>query len=159
MLKILLLISFFVTTGCVQNTMYLDKSSELQVESEVKQVFEELAVAARSLNIDDYLGFFDKKKFTSLNDNGSVFHSFSDFENLYRQQIPALEKYNSLEFTNVKITVLNNSTAILVNEYRAEVVLKSGDTVSAGGAGTQVWSKGSGVWLLVSVSGSMKANG
>jgi len=159
MLKILLLISLFATTGCVQNTMYLDKNSELQVESEVKQVFEGLVVAARSLNIENYLSFFDKKKFTSLNDDGSVFHSFSEFEDVYRQQIPALEKYNSLEFTNVKITVLNNSTAILVNEYRAEVVLKSGDTVSAGGAGTQVWSKASGAWLLVSVSGSMKANG
>jgi len=139
--------------------MNLDKKSELRIESEVNRAFEELAVAAQSLNIDEYLGFFDREKFTSLNDNGSVFHSFSDFESLYRQQIPALKKYNSLEFKNVKITVLNNSTAILVNEYTAEVVLQSGDAVSAGGAGAQVWSKASGAWLLVNVSGSMKSNG
>jgi len=158
MLKTLLLIFIFVTAGCVQNNMDLDRNSELRIESEVKQAFKALAVSARSLNIDNYLGFFDREKFTSLNDNGSVFHSFSEFEKSYRQQIPFLKKYNSLEFTNVKITVLNNSTAILVNEYAAEVVLQSGDTVSAGGAGSQVWSKASGSWLLVNVSGSAKAN-
>ena len=159
MLKILLFISLFLATGCVQNNMDLNKNSEIQIESEVYQAFQELVVAARSLNVDTYLAFFDKKKFTSLNANGSVFHNLSDFENFYRQQIPALEKYNSLEFINVKITVLNRSTAILVNEYIAEVVLKSGDIVSAGGAGTQVWSKASGSWKLVNVSGSVKANG
>jgi len=159
MLKTLLFISLFTITGCAHKNMGLERDTERQVESEVSQAFKDLAVAAKSLNVDDYLAFFDKKQFTSLNDDGSVFHSFRDFEDLYRQQIPALEKYKSLNFANVKITVLNHSTAILVNEFTAEVVLKSGDTVSAGGAGTQVWSKTSGAWLLANVSASMKTDG
>ncbi|WP_164078396.1 nuclear transport factor 2 family protein [Alteromonas facilis] len=139
--------------------MSLDKYLDVQIEAEVYQAFEGVAVAASSLNINAYMAFFDKKKFTALNFDGCVFHELSDFESYYRQQIHALEKYNSLEFTKVKITVLNRCTAILVNEYIAEVVLKSGDSLLAGGAGTQVWSKASGGWKLVNVSASVKTNG
>ena len=151
-----LVVLLFLTTGCVQKDMNLANQTEIEIESEVNQAFKGLIEAAKSLNVDLYLSFLDKQKFTSLNEDGSVFHNFSDFENMFRQQIPFLEKYESLLFENVKITVINRSTAVLVNEYIAEVVLKSGDTVSASGAGTQVWSKESGSWKLVNISGSMK---
>jgi len=148
-----LLITLVVIVACAQ-----DNNDTEQIESEVNQVFAELVIAARSLDVESYLFFFDQQKFTSLNEDGSVFHSLSEFEDSFREQIPLLDQYKSLEFSNVKITVINSTTAILVNEYVAEVILKSGESVVAAGAGTQVWSKSSGVWKLVNVSSSSKAN-
>lgn len=148
----------FLTIGCVQKSINLTNKAELKIESEVNYAFSGLIEAVQSLNVDRYLEFLDKQKFTSLNEDGSVFYNFSDFENTFRQQMSSLEKYESLEFTNIKITVINSSTAVLVNEYIATVVLKSGDMVSASGAGTQVWSKSNDVWKLVSVSGSVASH-
>ena len=107
-----------------------------------------------SLDIVAYLGYFDKKKFTALNANGTVTHSFSTFENDIRQQFPTIKRYLSLEFSNVKITIIDQKTAILVNEYKADLVLQSGQEVSAYGAGTQVWALSDQDWKLVSISSS-----
>ena len=151
-----LVILLLVSTGCTHNKVELSANYDEAIKSEVNQSFLGLVEAAKSLNVERYLQFFDKDNFTSLNENGSVFHSLTDFENPYREQISYLEKYKSLEFFNVKITVINKSTAILVNEFHAVVLLKSGETVSASGAGTQVWSKMSDKWKLVNVSSSSK---
>jgi len=149
-----LLVLLSLTLGCVQQNE--EQTNMKEIESEVNQAFDGLVDAVRTMNVERYLGYFDRQEFTSLNDDGSVFHNFKQFESMYRQQAPYVEKYVSLEFDNVKITVINNSTAVLVNEYFAEVTLKSGDAVSASGAGTQVWSKGTGEWKLVNVSSSIK---
>ena len=130
--------------------------SEDKIKDSVNQAFGGLIEAAKSLDVGRYVEFFDKERFTALNDDGTVTHSFDEFENTYRQQISALVNYESLEFSNVKISVINSQTAILVNEFTASVLLKSGDVVTAKGAGTQVWAETDGAWKLVSVSGSSK---
>ncbi|WP_444996322.1 YybH family protein [Aliikangiella sp. IMCC44359] len=131
------------------------KESE-SIKSEVMLSFKQLSDSVKAVNIDKYLSFFDQKKFTSLNENGTVYHSYTDFEKLIRQQLPMVKTYKHLVFKNVKVTVINPDTAILVNEYDSGVVLKSGEEFSVSGAGTQVWSKSKGGWLLVNVSSSMK---
>ena len=65
-----------------------------------------------------------------------------------------IEKITSLEFKNVKVTVINPTTAILVNEYTQTILLKSGDTINQSDGGTQIWSKYNSEWKLVSVSAS-----
>ena len=85
-------------------------------------------------------------------------HSFQIFKEAYLPKLQFTESYQNLEFTNVKIDVINASTAVLVNEYNATVTLTTGDTVNAAGAGAQVWSKRTGAWKLVSVSSSVKSN-
>ena len=145
-----------VSSSCAHNKVESSENFDDEIKSEVNQSFIGLVEAAKSLNVERYFQFFDKDIFTSLNENGSVFHSLTDFEKLYREQIPYIEKYKSLEFFNVKIAVINRTTAILVNEFHAVVLLKSGETVSASGAGTQVWSKVSDRWKLVNVSSSSK---
>jgi aspartokinase len=52
------------------------------------------------------------------------------------------------------VTVINPSTAILVNEYKQTILLKNTDTVQQSGGGTQVWSKSENKWKLVSISAS-----
>ena len=131
--------------------------SEDEIKNSVNLAFKGLAEAAKSSDVARYFEFFDKEKFTALNEDGTVTHSFGEFEKSYREQISSVENYQSLEFRNVKITVVNTDTAILVNEFRAEVVLKSGDVVTAEGAGTQVWAESDGNWKLVSVSSSSKS--
>jgi len=149
-----LVILLLVFNGCAHNKVKQIENIDAKIKSEVTQSFNGLVEAAKSLNVERYLQFFDKDKFTSLNENGSVYHSLHDFEKQYREQIPYIEKYKSLKFYNMKIKVINSSTAILVNEFNAVVLLKSGETVSASGAGTQVWSKISDRWKLVNVSSS-----
>jgi ketosteroid isomerase-like protein len=134
--------------------MKLSNKEESNIIESVDQAFKGLAEAAKSLDVGQYSEFFDKAKFTALNADGTVTHSFEEFENTYREQISFLERYQSLEFSNVKISIINLQTAILVNEFSAEVKLKSGEIISAKGAGTQVWSETDGEWKLVSVSSS-----
>ncbi len=127
-----------------------------QINGAVNQSFSRLAAAAQALDADAYFEHFDKQRFTALNADGTVAHSFEVFEKATRQQFAALESYRLLEFSKVKISVINRSAVILVNEYQADVVLKSGEMVSAGGGGTQVWAYTDGMWKLVSVSSSVK---
>lgn len=126
------------------------------IADEVQQAFEGLAAAARTLDHNAYFSFFDVERFTSLNEDGTVYTSFAEFERNTRPALEFIAAYNSLVFSNVQVTIVSPQTAVLVNEYAAEVVLTSGDTASAGGAGTQVWSKNTGEWKLVHVSSSSK---
>ncbi|NQZ24106.1 MAG: nuclear transport factor 2 family protein [Colwellia sp.] len=123
-------------------------------EIEVLSAFNGLVEASKSLNSDKYFEYFDKEKFTGLNSDGTVWHSISGLEAMIPSGFSMVEKIITLEFKNVKVTVLNQTTAILVNEYTQSMLLKSGDEVTQSGGGTQVWFKQSSVWKLVSVSAS-----
>ncbi len=142
--------------GCIYKKMELSSEMQAEIRSEISLTFNELANSAKSLDVDKYLAFFDHKMFTSLNQDGSVFHTLTDFISPYKEQISHIKRYTNLEFQKIKITVINKTAVVLVNEYQATVVLNSGDEVTASGAGTQVWSKTSGQWKLVHVSSSAK---
>lgn len=126
------------------------------VTADVRSAFASLVKAAEALDVDEYLNHFDRDRFTALNADGTVVHSFSEWEDAIGSQFAALEAYESLDFDRVKITALNADTAILVNEYRAIVLLASGETVSAKGGGTQVWRRTDDDWKLVNVSSSVR---
>lgn len=136
--------------------MDLPKNTELNIESEVHQAFLGLVDASNALDVERYFSYFDKEKFTGLNADGTVWRSIKDLEMLIVPGFAAVKSINSLEFSNVKITTINQTTAILVNEYKQRIELKNGDIIEDAGGGTQVWSKTSGVWKLVSVSASEK---
>ena len=125
------------------------------IRAHVDAAFAELVSAVQSLDIDHYLTFFDRERFTALNADGTVVHTFAEFAHATREQLSGIRAYESLAFDRVKITVVNETTAILVNEYRATVVLMSGETATAAGAGTQVWSAASGDWKLLHVASSV----
>lgn len=110
----------------------------------------------KSLDVEAYFQYFDQENFSSLNENGTVTHNFEEFSKTYLKQVPYIKSYQSLKFNNVAINVINDTTVILLNEYDAVVVLTSGESIKASGAGTQVWSKKTGHWKLVNVSGSSK---
>jgi hypothetical protein len=116
--------------------------------------FGELVDAAKALDAKRYFACFDHEKFTGLNADGKVWHSIKDLENLVVPGFAAVDKVVSLEFSNVKVTVVNPSTAILINEFKETMILKDGKTSKQAGGGVQVWSKANGAWKLVSVSAS-----
>ena len=128
-----------------------------EIKESVNRAFEDLATASKELDFETYIGYFDRETFTGLNADGTVIHSIGEFENYYRPHFSAIKSYQSLDFEKVKITVINETTAILVNEYKARVEIESGEIVSASGGGTQVWAKSSGEWKLVSVSSSSRS--
>ncbi|MDA8017939.1 MAG: nuclear transport factor 2 family protein [Thermoanaerobaculia bacterium] len=134
----------------------MDSNAGRSVTEAVQHAFHGLAQAARALDHDRYFQHFDQAVFTALNADGTVTHSFEAFARDYRQQADFVQAYRSLDFHRVKITVIDAQTAVLVNEYRAQVILKSGQVVDAEGAGTQLWSRRTGTWKLVSVSSSAK---
>lgn len=149
------LVLILTCCACKQDESVLSNKDVNKISQAVDKSFTGLIGAARSLNVDAYFQYFDRKHFTALNADGTVVHSMEAFEEVARQQFAALESYRSLEFSQVKISVINRETAVLVNEYKADVVLKSGDLVSASGGGTQVWALRDGAWKLVSVSSSV----
>jgi hypothetical protein len=136
--------------------MNFTDSSKTIIKSEVRQAFNGLIEASESLDAEQYFKYIDKEKFSGLNADGTVWHSVNDLEALIRPGFSMIEKSVSLEFSNVKITVINQTTAILVNEYKHSLMLKSGDLIQQAGGGTQVWSKSNDTWKLVSASASDK---
>lgn len=149
------LIAGGLISGCSPKEQGFDKA---KVELEVRQAFEGLVEGSRSLDLQAYLRFFDRERFVGLNSAGSNWNSFEAFANIVEPGFGALEKIESLTFPNVKVSVIDANTAVLVNEYEETLVLKSGQRLSLAGGGTQVWSKASGEWKLVSVSDSVKPN-
>ena len=147
---------FIVLLGCTPGDTPLTESEQDEARRQVSDSFDRLVAASKSFDFDRYLAFFDKDKFSGLNGNGTVTHSLADFERIYRPQFSVPQSYESLDFNKVKITIINRTTAILVNEFHARVLLKTGEVVPAAGGGTQVWSKSSGVWKLVNVSSSAR---
>lgn len=125
-----------------------------QIEKEVLSAFNGLVKASEDLNTDAYFSFFDQEKFSGLNADGKVWRSFNEFKPLIASGFPMIEKSLSLEFPIVKVTVINASTAILVNQYKHIIQLKNGAAIKQAGGGTQVWSKNNATWKLVSVSAS-----
>lgn len=146
--------ALFISSGMAQSKPLTAKEKNA-IKEEIQAEFEGLIEAAKSLDADQYLAYFDEDSFTGLNADGTVTHSLEAFARLYRQSLPLFESYEYLEFFRVKITVLSRDTAILVNEYQADIILKSEKTISVNGAGTQVWHRKNDEWLLVNVSSSL----
>ncbi len=130
--------------------------SEPLVEEQVLRTFNSLADAAADLDFDRYIAFFDETTFTGLNADGTVWRSLGEFSASVRPGFDAIEKVLDLRFPVIKITLVDPQTAILVNEYEQQMLMRSGEKLSVSGGGTQVWSKVSGSWRLVSVSASSK---
>jgi hypothetical protein len=125
-----------------------------QIEAEVIGAFRGLVDASEALDSNRYFEYIDKDKFTGLSADGKAWHTFKDLENVISTGFQMVERIISLEFSNVKVTVINPSMAILVNEYKQTILLKNTDTVQQSGGGTQVWSKSENAWKLVSISAS-----
>ena len=143
----LILFSFFTSSSI---------ANDAQIEKQVLAKFDSLVFAAKTLNTELYFQHFDDKRFVGLNSDGSNWNSLADLKPLITGGFNSIEKVVSLQFSNVKVLVIDEYTAILVNEFEQTIQLKSGDELSLRGGGTQVWSKHSGSWKLVSVSASNK---
>ena len=122
------------------------------IEREIQIAFDGLSDAAKALDHDRYFSFFDAQAFSILNSDGTADVSLASFKDAFLPQVEFIERYDRLAFTDVQISVIDARTAILMNRYTADVVLKSGDAITATGAGAQVWSKRSGTWKLVHIS-------
>ncbi|MAO29828.1 MAG: hypothetical protein CL595_06120 [Alteromonas sp.] len=125
------------------------------LEEEVLNSFQSLVEASKRLDAEAYFQHFDADKFVGLNSDGTNWNSMDELVPVINTGFSAIQKLNSLEFLNVKVSIIDDFTAILVNEFSQSVLLKSGATYTFSGGGTQVWSKRSGQWKLVSVSASI----
>lgn len=126
------------------------------LEKEVLASFQSLVEASKRLDTKSYFQHFDADKFIGLNSDGTNWNSIDELTPVINVGFSSIQKVNSLEFLNVKVSVIDDYTAILVNEFSQSVLLKNGTTYTFSGGGTQVWSKHSGQWKLVSVSASNK---
>ncbi len=125
-----------------------------RIETEVNAAFQGLVAASRALDASRYLEYVDREKFTGLSADGKAWHCVKDLEDIVLPGFKMVEQIVSLEFQNVKVTVINPSTAILVNEYRQTILLKDSGQITQAGGGTQVWANGGNGWKLVSISAS-----
>lgn len=124
------------------------------IEGEVLEAFRGLVDASEALDSNRYFEYINKDKFTGLSADGKVWHTFGDLKNVISTGFQMIERIISLEFSNIKVTIVDPSTAILVNEFKQTLLLKDTGTVRQAGGGTQVWYKSGGAWKLVSISAS-----
>lgn len=146
-------IILLILVGC--NTDEFDRT---KVEKEVLQSFDSLVVASKSLDADKYFRHFDAENFIGLNSDGFTWHSLDELKILIESGFRAIKKVESLQFKRVKLSIIDNNTVVLVNEFEQSMVLKDGSNVTVAGGGTQLWSKNSGAWKLVSISASNKSS-
>ena len=125
-----------------------------QIEAEVMGAFRGLVAACEALDAGRYFGYIDQEKFTGLSAEGKAWHGFEDLEQIISTGFRMMEEIVYLEFFNVKVSIINPSTAILVNEFRQTIRLRNKDVVQESGGGTQVWSLSGNTWKLVSISAS-----
>lgn len=151
-LIILIVFSLVNASGC--SSVNTRSTNPNQIEAEVMDAFRGLVEASKALDSSRYFEYVDKDKFTGLSADGKAWHSIRDLEDVILSGFPMVDKIVSLEFYNVKVTVINQSTAILVNEYKQTILLKNKNIVKQSGGGTQVWSKSENAWKLVSISAS-----
>ncbi|WP_269082180.1 nuclear transport factor 2 family protein [Thalassomonas actiniarum] len=123
---------------------------------EVQESFDLLVNAANALDAEKYFSFIDSDKFVGLGADGSNWNSVEELRAMIVPGFNMVKEIKLLEFTNVKISVIDKNTAVLVNEYQQSMILANGELAEGAGGGTQVWSKASGNWLLVSISASAK---
>lgn len=124
------------------------------IEGEVLEAFRGLVDASEALDSNRYFEYINQDKFTGLSADGKVWHTFGDLKNVISTGFQMIERIVSLEFSNIKVTVVDPSTAILVNEFKQTLLLKDTGIVRQAGGGTQVWYKSGGAWKLVSISAS-----
>lgn len=136
--------------------MELSEDSKSEIEQEIRQSFASLVEASKALDTARYFEHFDAEKFVGLNTDGSNWNSFSDLRELIKPSFDSVGNIESLVFTNVRISVIDQNTAVLINEFEQEVRMKDGAHFNDAGGGTQVWSKATGKWLLVSISASSR---
>ena len=152
--NILLVLLFMLMTACQPSEVGLSSNQESQIKAEIETVFQTFSSSAKNLDHDLYLSFFDENDFSILSADGTTLNSKEAFKTKYLPQLAHIEKYISLEFDPINFIVVDSQNAIIVNEFKAEVVLKNGDIISTSGAGAQFWSKRSGQWKLLHISDS-----
>lgn len=142
--------------SCNGENRELSEDSMREIEQEIRQAFSSLVQASKALDTARYFEHIDTEKFVGLNADGSNWNSFSELRELIEPSFNSVGNIESLVFTNVRISVIDEDTAVLVNEYEQEVSMKDGARFSDAGGGAQVWSKATGRWLLVSISASSR---
>lgn len=153
---IAIMIACITLLSCMQKDIKLATLKEQSIKQEVLQSFQRLVNASKDLDTEKYYKIIDHAKFLGLNVNGTNWSSFQELKSAITPGFDSIKTINSLEFPNVKVSVIDHQTAVLVNEYIQSFTLKSGQTLISKGGGTQIWSKSSGKWLLVSISASLK---
>lgn len=133
-----------------------EKFNEEKTKQEVLSAFDSLVQASIALDSDRYFAHFNHEKFVGLNSDGSNWNDINELLPLISNGFAAIQKVQSLNFDNVNVSVIDANNAVLVNEFSQVMTLKTGEVVNISGGGTQVWSKRTGTWLLVSVSASNK---
>lgn len=145
----------FMIAACILFSVHSKADSDFSIiKQEVLVAFDSLVEASKALDSVLYFQHFDKEKFVGLNSDGTNWNTVSDLEPIIMTGFKAINKVTNLEFTNVNISVIDNFTAVLVNEYVQSIEMKNGEIVNFAGGGSQVWSKRSGTWKIVSISTS-----
>ncbi|MRX28135.1 nuclear transport factor 2 family protein [Kangiella sp. HZ709] len=147
---------FILIISCTQKQTTITTADTAIVKSQIRAQFNSLAIAAKNLDVNSYLSFIDKDKFTGLKVDGTNWNHYEGFKIDIVTGFSFIKKVHSLKFPNVKISVVNAETAVLTNEYIQVFSLNDGAKLTSKGGGTQVWSKASGKWLLISISASFK---
>jgi hypothetical protein len=150
---LLIIINLIFAVSLVQAEHNYD---EQKIKRQVRNQFDRLVEAAKSLNHNNYMQFFNNDKFTSLNEDGTITQDLATFSSIIEQSFSGFKGYKSLNFIQVKISVIDEKNVVLVNEYEATVILNDGELYSVAGAGTQVWNLSNQQWKLVHVSSSSR---
>jgi hypothetical protein len=95
----------------------LSYANSADVEKEILASFQSLVNASKRLDAKRYFEHFDADKFVGLNSDGTNWNSINDLMPVINIGFSSIHEVVSLKFPNVKVSVIDRYTAILVNEF------------------------------------------
>ena len=114
--------------------------------------FSEMAEAARALDADAVLDFFQPEGFSAVL-AGEVYSGFAPWSRLYRDSLGPVARIDRMEFPDVELRTISADTIILINTYDEEITLDDGTRLELTGFGSQTWVRRDGDWRIIHVAG------
>ncbi|WP_199608896.1 hypothetical protein [Flocculibacter collagenilyticus] len=88
-------------------------SDNTEIKKEVLASFQSLVQASKDLDATHYFEHFNTHKFVGLNSDGTNWNSIEDLSPIINNGFSSIKEVTLLKFTNVKISVIDQNTAIL----------------------------------------------
>ena len=144
--------ALLILASCYSISSHASSSDSEAIKQEVQNAFQGLVTAFENLDMEAYFSYFDKEKFSGLNADGKHWTSFDEIKANVEPSFATIAEVESLVYTTTHITIIDDNTVILLNQYKQRLLMKNGSITSDDGSGMQVWSQRKGRWQLVSLS-------
>jgi ketosteroid isomerase-like protein len=148
MKKVVLMIIAFLGIWSSVYSQGLTKNQKEKIISEITVLFDKHVKAAESFDINGLTSIVNDTLKAGFISGGNFLNSFEEVMKGFKEAIKGC-KSQKFSFSNKKITVLADNTALLTAHGNYSLALEDGRTLTGGFAWTLVYSKANDNWKVI----------